>query len=109
MRLFIAVIAALIAASGAANAQSREQQVYYPPYITNSGLTQQDLVNRQNYIIAQQQANLEQNYHVERNPYSGTTPGRIPQHPGDYRDALDRGELPNVGASYKINTPFERY
>ena len=109
MRLFIAIFAAVMTVSGAAMAQSHEQQVYYPPYITNSGLTQQDLVNRQNYIIAQQQMQLQNNYHVERNPYSGMTPGRIPQHPGDYRDALDRGELPGVGTSYKIDTPFERY
>jgi hypothetical protein len=109
MRVFFAVFAVLMIVGAAANAQSREQQVYYPPYITNSGLTQQDLVNRQNYIIAQEQARLEADYHVERNPYSGMTPGRIPQHPGDYRDALDRGELPSVGTSYKIDTPFERY
>ncbi len=106
MKKFLMVIAGVTSLSAAASAQ--EQQVYYPPYITNSGLTQQDLVNRQNYIIAQEQARLQNNYHIVRDPYASFQPGRIPDHPGDYRDAFDRGELPNLGTSYKQNIPIGR-
>lgn len=108
MKKFLMVFVSLILVSGAAQAQSHEQQVYYPPYVINSGLTNQDLVNRQNYIIAQQQARLQNSYHVERDPYASYQPGRIPDHPGDYRDAFDRGELPNLGTSYKPNYPIGR-
>lgn len=101
--MFVCVLA------GTAMAQEqREQQVFYPPYLANSGLTQQDLVNRQNYIIAQEQARLEGRYNIVRDPYASFQPGRIPMHPGDYRDAFDRGELPNLGNSRKPNYPIGR-
>ena len=108
MERYLTIFVSVVALSGAAQAQSREQQVYYPPYITNSGLTQQDLVNRQNYIIAQQQARLQEHHHIVRNPYASYQPGKIPDHPGDYRDAFDRGQLPNLGTSYKQNIPIGR-
>lgn len=109
MKKLLMTVTALAGFATPVAAQNYEQQVYYPPYIANSGLTHQDLVNRENYIIARNQARLENRYYVERNPYATQTPGRIPQHPGDYRDAFDRGELPNVGQSQKQNIPIQRY
>lgn len=103
MKKFLAISGLVMMMATSAMAQSKEQQVYYPPYITNSAVTQQDLVARQNYIIAQEQARLQGNY-IARDPQAAYR-GRIPQHPGDYRDALDRGELPKVGTSYKTDTP----
>ncbi len=108
MKRLMMTCAGVLALSGAAQAENNEQQVYYPPYITNSGLTQQDLVNRQNYIIAQQQARLQGQYHVVRDPTASYQPGKIPDHPGDYRDAFDRGLLPNLGTSYKQDIPIGR-
>lgn len=109
MKKLLITVMAVAGLSAPAMAQDYEQQVYYPPYLANSGLTQQDLVNRQNYIIARNQARLEGRYNVSRDPYATQTPGRIPQHPGDYRDAFDRGELPNLGSSQKQNIPIQRY
>jgi len=105
MTRFLALSTALTVLASPVMAQSHEQQVYYPPYMAPTAITQQDLVNRQNYIIAQEQARLENDGpYIERDP-TASYRGRIPMHPGDYRDALDRGELPNIGTSYKTNTP----
>lgn len=109
MKKLFVLILAVSGFTAPAMAQNNEQQVYYPPYVATSGLTQQDLINRENYIIARNQARLEGRYNVERDPYATLTPGRIPQHPGDYRDAFDRGELPNLGNSQKQNIPIQRY
>jgi hypothetical protein len=105
MTRFMAVSILLVTLSSAAIAQ--EQQVYYPPYLAQSGLTQQDLINRQNYIIMQEQARLQGNY-IERDP-TVTYQDRLGQHPGDYRDAYDRGELPRLGGySHKTGKPISR-
>lgn len=95
MTKLLAAVAAFIISASAAYAQ--EQQVYYPPYITPAPITQADLIARQNYILMQQEAKL-QDSHSYRNPnlvYQDV----VPRHPGDYRDAYDRGELPNLGGS----------
>jgi len=95
MKTMLALTASLVLATSAAYAQ--EQQVYYPPYLTPAPITQADLAARQNYILMQQEAKLQDNYSY-RSPnllYQDV----IPRHPGDYRDAYDRGELPNMGGS----------
>lgn len=88
-------------------AMAEEQQVYYPSYIARTDLTQQDLINRQNYILLQKQAQLGGTY-IERDP-TVTYRDRLGQHPGDYRDAYDRGELPSLGGySHKTGKPVTR-
>lgn len=97
MTKLLGLAAAFIITSSAAMAQ--EQQVYYPPYLTPAPITNADLMARQNYILMQQEAKL-QDSHSYRNPnlvYQDV----IPRHPGDYRDAFDRGELPNMGGTTK--------
>jgi hypothetical protein len=89
------VLTALVLLGSISVAHSQEQQVYYPPYLAPSAITQQDLVARQNYILMQQNARL-QDSHAYRSP-GVLYQDLIPRHPGDYRDAYDRGEMPNMG------------
>ena len=95
MTKLLGLAAVLIIISPAAKAQ--EQQVYYPPYLTPAPISQADLAARQNYLLMQQEARLQDNYSPrnENVLYQDV----IPRHPGDYRDAFDRGELPNLGGS----------
>ena len=95
MTKLLGLAAALIITSSVAIAQ--EQQVYYPPYLTPAPITNADLAARQNYILMQQEANLQDSYSY-RSP-NILYQDMIPRHPGDYRDAFDRGELPNLGGS----------
>lgn len=95
MTKLLGFAAAFIIMSSAASAQ--EQQVYYPPYLTPAPISQGDLAARQNYILMQQEARLQDNYSY-RSP-NVLYQDLIPRHPGDYRDAYDRGELPNLGGA----------
>lgn len=106
MKKILALSLVLVAIAPAAKAQ--EQQVYYPPYITRNAITQEDLIARQNYILLQQQARMTGTY-IPRDP-NATYRDKIPYHPGDYRDAYDRGELPRMGGtSQKTGRPVTRY
>jgi len=93
MKKLIVMIVALIAVSGAARA---EQQVYSPypqPSFANDPDMQQTYSNMQ-----QQYARTPNTYMVYpgREQY-GQHYGAIPRHPGDYRDAVDRGSWSGGG------------
>lgn len=84
---FTAALAVLILIPLTARAQ--EQQVYYP---------QQDFYPDAGYAQVSPQAGgyraAPNNYRVyPGREYYGENFGPIPRHPGDYRDALDRGSF----------------
>ncbi len=95
---FILMTTAVMAVSTAAFAQSREQQVY------NSGAPQpvfsEQAVQSMDARQQSQQAGTRRIY-PGREAY-GRDFGPLTRHPGDYRDAVDRGQWPagggNVGA-----------
>lgn len=89
MKRFLIVIAVLMGVSAPAFAQSREQQIYSPYTPTNSTVRQYE----QN-VDAQQIG--AQRVYPGREAY-GRDFGPLTRHPGDYRDAVDRGQWSGGG------------
>lgn len=94
MKFAVPAVIALIALPLSAQAQSREQQVYprYPNVVFVEPAAGQ-MVEEQ--LEAQEMGTLRT--YPGREVY-GTRFGPIPRHPGDYRDAVDRGQW-NAGRS----------
>ncbi len=96
MKKIALIAAALVAVSTAeAFAQSQEQQVYSIYSTSRPNFQQQEVQQMQNY--------QETNRMGSRRIYPGREAygrdfGPLTRHPGDYRDAVDRGQWPAGGS-----------
>ncbi len=100
MKTFLLTIAAM-AVAVPAFAQEREQQVYYP-------YKQAAEIGVYEARIQSQQAQMAFERSLQRPGTGRIYPGRemmgtqfgpIPRHPGDYRDAVDRGSWAGGGSA----------
>jgi len=89
MKTIILTAASLLALSTAALAQSGEQQTYSPYGYGRPNFQQQEAVQRDNYV--ESQAAGTRRIYPGREAY-GRDFGPLTRHPGDYRDAVDRGQ-----------------
>jgi len=97
MKKFILTVAIVMGVSTEASAQSREQQVYSPyPQRTFTEVYGQQV---QPQAIQQQRIGTRRVY-PGREIY-GTNFGPLPRHPGDYRDAVDRGQWSGGGTGQR--------
>lgn len=96
---FVLMTTAVLTVSTAAFAQSREQQVYNP-YGAPQPVFSEGTVQTMDGYQQSQQVGTRRIY-PGREAY-GRDFGPLTRHPGDYRDAVDRGQWPagggNVGA-----------
>lgn len=94
MKKIILMTTAAMAVSTAAFAQSREQQVYVP-YGTPQPVFSEQTVQTMDAQQQSQQMGARRVY-PGREAY-GRDFGPLTRHPGDYRDAVDRGQWPAGG------------
>jgi hypothetical protein len=92
----IALTAAILAlAAGESFAQSQEQQVYSMFSTGRPNFQQQEIQQIQNYQENSQMGTRR--VYPGREAY-GREFGPLTRHPGDYRDAVDRGQWPAGGS-----------
>ncbi len=104
MRFIVLVSALVVSALNAAQAQQSEQQVFYP-------YAQPAYLSEAPQTAAQQQAPTNPNRYMVypgREQY-GQDYGYIPRHPGDYRDAVDRGQWEGGGGASMPRRSFSGY
>ena len=95
MKKFALISAALVALSTPAFAQGREQQVYNP-YGTTTPVFAQEQTQAVMAERAEAQRMGTRRIYPGREAY-GRAFGPLTRHPGDYRDAVDRGQWPAGG------------
>lgn len=94
MKTIILTAAALLALSIPAFAQSGEQQTYSIYGAGRPNFQQQENAQMNNYIDSRQVGSRR--IYPGREAY-GRDFGPLTRHPGDYRDAVDRGQWPSGG------------
>jgi hypothetical protein len=98
MKTIVLAAAGLMALSTTALAQSGEQQTYSIYGSARPNFQQQENAQMNNYAESQQVGTRR--IYPGREAY-GRDFGPLTRHPGDYRDAVDRGQWPaggNVGS-----------
>lgn len=98
MKKLILTISAVLVA-GTAHAQDREQQVYYP-YKEAAQIAGQEAkleIQREQMAFEQRLQRPGTGRIYPGREIFGTKYGPIPRHPGDYKDAVDRGSWAGGG------------
>jgi hypothetical protein len=92
MKKLILMTTAIMAVSTGSFAQSREQQTYsqYPQPVFSDMGAQQEVQQESGYEVGTRRV------YPGREAY-GRDFGPLTRHPGDYRDAVDRGQWPVGG------------
>ena len=104
MTRILLFLTALTITAGTAHAQQREQQVFSP-------YPQPSIVYSQEPVAAGRAPSPSQNRYMVypgRENY-GDRYGYIPRHPGDYRDAVDRGQWEGGGGASMPRRSFGGY
>ena len=94
MKTIILTAAAMVLSATAALAQNNEQQVYSIYSSARPNLQQQEVQQMRNYQETNQMG--ARRIYPGRENY-GRDFGPLTRHPGDYRDAVDRGQWPAGG------------
>lgn len=94
------ILTTALIAGFAMPAFAQEQQVYSPYAMSNSGGDYNGSALAQQYGTVQQQAPNTYRVYPGRENY-GENFGYMTRHPGDYRDAVDRGQWEG-GGGYRM-------
>ncbi len=89
----VTVLAGVSLGGASSRAQTADQQVYYNPYYayqTYQAEQRRSTARERRQI--QQQVRQMYGQPMSRSPYTNYT--GLPNHPGDFRDAIDRGQYP---------------